>query len=298
MKTQAAGNGDASGASQTTGQAAQTGVGPLRTIDRFADLITAPVLGPGALLLVMIAAFGWGALHALSPGHGKTIVGAYLVGTRGTIHHALFLGLTTTITHTIGVFLLGLVTLFAAQFVLPEKLFPWLSLISGLLVVSIGVSLARSRLPGLWRPAAKSETTPGHAHAGGNLLHSHEGGPTHQHVAPGAGGEPVTWRSLFALGVSGGLLPCPSALVLMLGAISLQRIGLGIVLIIVFSIGLASVLTGIGILLIYAGQWFRRIPESGRLFQILPAASAVFITLVGIGITWRALLQTGVLPPG
>lgn len=286
-----AGSGEASVA-QSAGQSI-TGAGPLRTTDRFADLITAPVVGPSALLFIMLAAFGWGALHALSPGHGKTIVGAYLVGTRGTVRHALFLGLTTTVTHTIGVFLLGLITLFAAQFILPEKLFPWLSLISGLLVVSIGVSLVRSRLRWRW-PRVDSPAALGHAQAGGSLLHSHEGGLTHQHVLPDAD-EPVSWRNLFALGVSGGLLPCPSALVLMLGAISLQRISFGIVLIVIFSFGLASVLTGIGVLLIYAGKWFQRIPEQGRLLRILPAASAVFITVLGIGITWQALVQTGVL---
>src|SRR4030095_1590279 len=97
------------------------------------------------LLLALGISFIWGAMHAMTPGHGKTIVGAYLVGSRGTLKHALYLGLTTTITHTLGVFALGLITLFAAQYIVPEKLFPWLSLLSGLFVVGIGVNLLVSR---------------------------------------------------------------------------------------------------------------------------------------------------------
>ncbi|MDQ3248859.1 MAG: high-affinity nickel-transporter, partial [Chloroflexota bacterium] len=134
---------------QATGQAAnasaaQVGDGaaianpstaPLRANDRFAELITLPSLGPWRFLLTALAAFGWGAFHAFSPGHGKTIVGAYLVGTRGTVRHALFLGVITTVTHTVGVFAFGLITLFASRYILPETLFPWLSLLSGLLVV-------------------------------------------------------------------------------------------------------------------------------------------------------------------
>jgi ABC-type nickel/cobalt efflux system permease component RcnA len=267
--------------------------------DRFAELITIPTLGPGAILLALLAAFGWGALHALSPGHGKTIVAAYLVGSRGTARHALFLGLTTTLTHTAGVFALGFVTLFASRYILPEKLYPWLGLLSGLLVILIGVSLVWGRLSSLWGIAQHSHHHE-HGHSHGWLHdHSHDDthglGHTHTHVPSREDGGRVTWRSLLALGVSGGLLPCPSALVLMLGAIALERVALGLVLILVFSIGLASVLTAIGVALVYAGEWFQRIPESGRLLRIMPVASAAFITLVGAGISWQALLQTGIL---
>lgn len=269
--------------------------------DRFAELITMPTLGPGTILLALLAAFGWGAFHALSPGHGKTIVAAYLVGSRGAIRHALFLGLTTTITHTAGVFVLGFVTLFASRFILPEKLYPWLGLISGLLVIAIGVSLVWGRLRGLFGPA---DLDLNHNHETEDfdenqlrLEHTH-GSRRHSHAPPGADGSPVRWRNLLALGVSGGLLPCPSALVMMLAAISLQRITLGLILIIVFSIGLASVLMGIGILLVHAGQWFARIPESGRLLRVMPVVSAAFITVVGIVISWQALMQTGIVSVG
>jgi ABC-type nickel/cobalt efflux system permease component RcnA len=261
--------------------------------DRFAELITIPTPGPSAILLALLAAFGWGALHALSPGHGKTIVAAYLVGSRGTAKHALFLGLTTTLTHTAGVFGLGFITLFASRYILPETLYPWLGLLSGLLVLLIGASLVWGRLSAL--PGIASH---GHQHDHGHdhsHEHSHAGGHGHAHLPPGGEGGRVTWRSLLALGVSGGLLPCPSALVLMLGAIALERVAFGLVLILVFSIGLASVLTAIGITLVYAGQLFQRIPEGGRLLRVMPVASAAFIALIGAGISWQALVQTGIL---
>src|SRR5206468_5348409 len=112
----------------------------------FASLIVHDHLSTGFVLLSLLIAMFWGAAHALSPGHGKSIVAAYLVGSRGTARHAVFLGMTVTVTHTIGVFVLGLITLFASQFILPEKLYPWLGLLSGLLVVGMGISLFRSRL--------------------------------------------------------------------------------------------------------------------------------------------------------
>ncbi|MEZ4711548.1 MAG: sulfite exporter TauE/SafE family protein [Caldilineaceae bacterium] len=273
----------------------------VRSRDPFADLIHLPNLGPWTLLVALLAAFGWGAAHALSPGHGKTIVGAYLVGSRGTAKHALFLGLTTTITHTAGVFALGLITLFASRYILPETLFPWLSLLSGLMVVAIGLVMAWSwlrRLPSEQVHAHHDhahehdhhvhENDHHHAHDG---LHTHDGVHYHSHEVPGQDGAPVTWRSLLALGISGGLLPCPSALVVMLGAIALERVAFGLLLIVAFSLGLAGVLTAFGLALVYAGKFFTKLPESGRLTKLIPVASSLFITAVGVGIVWQALGQ-------
>lgn len=289
--------------------------------DPFAELINTTILSPFAILLALLAAFGWGAAHAFSPGHGKTVVAAYLVGSRGTVAHALFLGVTTTVTHTAGVFALGLLTLFASQYILAETLYPWLSVLSGLLVAAIGISMVRERW---FRPVVHAHNHDGgqshthdhthdhhhdhdHDHSHSHFVHHHHrhgnhhhddhshDHHSHSHMPPGGDGTPVTWRSLLALGVSGGLLPCPSALVLMLGAISLNRIGFGLALIILFSLGLASVLTAIGVTLVYAGKYFERIPESGRLFRLLPVASAIFITAIGLGITVQALLNTGTL---
>src|SRR3989304_3762810 len=118
---------------------------PANRNDAFTQLITLQEVGPLTLLFAIVVSFVWGALHAMSPGHGKTVVAAYLVGTRGTSRHALVLGLTVTLTHTLGVFALGLVTLFASNYILPEQLFPWLSLASGVLVLGIGLTLLITR---------------------------------------------------------------------------------------------------------------------------------------------------------
>ncbi len=130
----------------------------------FAGLLERAADGQGVLILLVLAAFGWGALHALSPGHGKTMVAAYLVGTRGTARHAVALGLATTVTHTAGVFALGLVTLALSQYVLPEDLYPWLNLASGLLVLGVGAAVLRAR-------ARRVRHRRAHAHG---HEHSHE----------------------------------------------------------------------------------------------------------------------------
>jgi len=266
---------------------------------RLTDLISAPTLTPGFVLVALLLAFALGGAHALTPGHGKTVVAAYLVGSRGRFRHAAFLGFTTTITHTAGVFALGLITLFASRYILPETLFPWLSLLSGLLVVAIGLTLFRGRLLGLLgvesKPTAEHHH---HDHGDGHVHehdHDHEHGHSHSHLPPGTDGDAITWRGLLTLGISGGLLPCPSALIVLLAAIALGRVGFGIVLIIVFSLGLAGVLTGIGLLMLHAKNLFARAPMrvSGRLRLALPVLSALFVTLAGAGVTWRALAQVG-----
>ena len=284
--------------------------------DKFAELISVPEITPAIALFGLLLAFGFGALHAMSPGHGKTVVGAYLVGSRGTIKHAVFLGLTVTITHTLGVFALGLITLFASKYILPEKIMPFLGFVSGLLVFFIGFSLFKERLFSVlgWQSHHEHshehgehlhshEHQDGHSHDGHNhehdlhththehhshgdgLTHTH-GGSTHTHLPP----EKITWKSLLALGISGGLLPCPSALVLMLAAISKGRIGYGLILTIFFSFGLAATLTTIGLIFLYMGKAFggSRMANN-RIFKMLPVASAFVITCIGAVICYNSL---------
>jgi ABC-type nickel/cobalt efflux system permease component RcnA len=281
--------------------------------DRFAELISIPKLTPWMVLLGLLIAAGLGALHALSPGHGKTVVGAYLVGSRGTARHAAFLGLTVTITHTLGVFALGLVTLFASRYILPERLFPILSLISGAIVLVIGAALFIRRLRSALGLAPighrhhhehsdaehdhSGEHGHDHDHDHSDGWHSHEGGRPHSHWPPGADGSRITWRSLLALGVSGGLLPCPSALVVLLSAIALHRVGYGMVLVLAFSLGLACTLTVIGLAFVLAGRLLKERTKSvtgGKLARLLPALSALVITCVGAAICYEALISSGV----
>jgi ABC-type nickel/cobalt efflux system permease component RcnA len=236
-----------------------------RPDDGFASLIAKDDLGLGVVLVSLGLAFFWGAAHALSPGHGKAIVTAYLIGQRGTPRHAAALGLIVTATHTIGVFAIGLVTLALSQFIVPEQLYPWIGLVSGLLVIGVGASVLLSRIRHR------------QAHRHGHHHHHHHGG-----------GE-LGWRSLTAVGVSGGLLPCPSALVVLLAAISLHRVALGLLLIVAFSAGLALSIAGIGLAAILAKRTFGRLGFQGRVIGMLPAVSALVIVLAGAAMTVRAL---------
>jgi ABC-type nickel/cobalt efflux system permease component RcnA len=223
--------------------------------DGFAGLLE----GDKVLVLLLLAAFGWGALHALSPGHGKTMVAAYLVGTHGTTRDAVALGAVVTATHTAGVVALGLVALGLSAWVLPEQLYPWLTLVSGLMVVGVGIAVLRRR--------ARR-----HHH------HHHD----HDHLHR---------RSLLAMGASAGLIPCPSALVVLLGAVSQHRIGLGLVLIVAFSAGLAATLTGLGVAVVHAGKALARLPVPQRLASAVPALSAALIVVVGVALTVQAVPQ-------
>jgi ABC-type nickel/cobalt efflux system permease component RcnA len=244
---------------------------PRRTGSGFAALVGRGELSIGMFLGSLLIASFWGAVHALTPGHGKALVAAYLVGTRGTPRHALLLGGTVTIAHTAGVFALGLVTLGLSAFVLPERLYPWLTLVSGLLVVLVGTSVLRQRLR-TRRDAIHHGD--GH-HSRADHPHGHHGGSTS--------------RGILGVGVAAGLLPCPSALVVLLSAIALHRIGLGLALIVAFSLGLAATVTAIGLVAVLARRTFGRLSLDGPLVRALPALSAALILAVGLAITARAL---------
>ncbi|MFL5780965.1 MAG: nickel/cobalt transporter [Thermoleophilaceae bacterium] len=239
--------------------------------DGFASVLEDATAGHGVLVFLLLAAFGWGALHALSPGHGKAMVAAYLVGTRGTARHAAALGAIVTVTHTAGVFALGLVTLLLSQFVVPEQLYPWLTLASGLLVVIVGTGVVRSRI------RARRAT---HAHD-----HEHPHAHDHHHD------DQVTTRGLLAMGASAGLIPCPSALVVLLGAISQHQVLLGMLLIVAFSVGLAAAMTAIGVAVVYAGRLTARVNFRGRVATALPVASGIVIVVAGLVLSARAIPQ-------
>jgi nickel/cobalt transporter (NicO) family protein len=250
----------------------------LQAPDRVADSGFAKLIGRrhlSALVIVasLAAALFWGAAHALSPGHGKTIVTAYLVGSRGTPLHAALLGLIVTATHTVGVFALGLVTLTLSQFIVPDRLYPWLNLASGLLVVGVGAAVLAARL--------RHRRAHGHGHE----HHHHD----HHHHSHDAATQGLGWRSLVGVGISGGLLPCPSALVVLLAAISLHRVAFGLLLIVAFSAGLALSITGVGLAAVLAKRLFARTSFDGRVVGLLPAVSALVILVAGLAMTVRAL---------
>jgi nickel/cobalt transporter (NicO) family protein len=236
----------------------------LEAPDRVADSGFTRLIGRSHLSVLVIlaslaAALFWGAAHALSPGHGKTIVTAYLIGKRGSAKDAALLGAIVTVTHTIGVFALGLVTLGLSQWIVPDRLYPWIDLAAGVMVVAIGITVLRSRF--LHAQA--------HRHAHEHHHHSHKG--------------------LLAVGVSSGLLPCPSALVVLLAAISLHRLAFGLVLIVAFSVGLALSITGIGMAAVLAKRAFAKRSFDGLLIRALPALSAAVILAAGAVMTAHAI---------
>ncbi len=249
------------------------GPGSLQLVqDRFAALIAPRNLSLPILAFSMLVAIVLGGLHALSPGHGKAVMAGYLVGTQGTKRHALILGLTITVTHTAGVFALGLVTLYAATLVTPERLYPWLTLFSGLLILAIGATLIVTRLR--------------------SAFHGHRHEHQHVHGSPKAS---LSRRNVIILGITGGLIPCPTALVVLLSALSLHRVAFGMLLIVAYSVGLAIVLSGIGIVLASGTALVSRVRPKfslrglGRAASLIPVASAAVVVVAGIALTAQAL---------
>ena len=259
----------------------------LQQTDALSRFLHQQELTPWMIVAAVGLAFVLGAAHALTPGHGKTIVAAYLVGSRGTLKHAAFLGAMVTFTHTVSVFLLGLATMFLFQYIVPEKVTQVLGAISGLSIVAIGGWMLVKRIRATSHTHSHDHPHHHHDHEHHHHLdhpHPHDHGPGgHTHMP-----DEVSWGGLIALGASGGLVPCESALVLLLSAIALRRVGLGLLLLVSFSVGLAIVLMAIGVLVIYAknllpDQQTHRHP----FFRWMPVASAAVVLIVG-------LLMTGV----
>jgi high-affinity nickel-transport protein len=255
--------------------------------NRFTEIMIRPQMGFWFLITAAFLAAGLGALHALEPGHGKTIVAAYLVGSRGRTRHAVGLGLLVTAAHTAGVYLLGAVVLYASKYVIPERIYPWLSIFSGLVIAVLAVYL----LLRAWTGAAVEDV---HNEA---VLHSH----WYSRQRPVSDGQTtrsertVPLRQLLLLGITGGIIPCPAALVVLLSAVSLHRIGLGLFLIVAFSVGLATVLIAIGVAMVRARSLLSRWKSDSPLIQRwLPVASATAMLIAGLAIAGSAIPATGI----
>lgn len=230
---------------------------------RLAGYLYETTLSPWLLVVGLGLSALLGGLHALTPGHGKTLVAAYLIGSRGTVKHAAALGGIVTFTHTASVIAVGLLALLAGQYILPDVLIPALEVCAGLLVVAMGARLVGTR----WKLRR------GERH-------------DHHHLPP----KDVRPGDLLAMGVSGGLVPCPEALGIMLIAVGLGRIGLGLALIVAFSVGLAAVLIAIGVLLVRSKSRLDWLGKPGSRWQrLLPLVSAVIVTLLGAAIVLKGL---------
>jgi nickel/cobalt transporter (NicO) family protein len=260
-------------------------VGTRRGVDRATAAFTALVaerrLSPGFGLLAVALAVLLGAAHALAPGHGKTVMAAYLVGLRGSLRQAATIGATVTVTHTAGVLLLGPV-LSASRAVASERVYPWLGLASGLLLAAVGLTLAARALTGHRHPHPHTHDEHGHPHGG------HAGGRA---------GRPLGRRGLVALGLAGGLVPSPSAVVVLLGGIALGHAWFGILLVLTYGTGMAATLTGVGLLLVHVrGRVDRRLAgPAGSLLaragRLLPVATASVIVVVGLVLAAQGAAQ-------
>lgn len=291
--------------------------------ENLATLIDVGDVTPLAILGSLAIAFGLGVVHALSPGHGKTIMAAYLVGAKGSSRQAVGLGLAVTVSHTLGVLALAGITLVASSTLPPDRFYPILGVVSGALVIAIGASLLWSRLRAMgigsrahghghphghehphspghphehWHghPARRGEPTEASAHTHGAEQvdpHPH----AHPHARPHAPSETtVSWRGLIALGLSGGLVPSASALILLLGSIAAGRAAYGLVLVLGFGVGMAVVLTGIGLLIVHARRLVERRPSMAAFRGIvapIQLASASLVVVLGVVLTGQALTQ-------
>jgi ABC-type nickel/cobalt efflux system permease component RcnA len=283
---------------------------------RFTELIsTQGKLSFWVLFSAALIAAGLGALHALEPGHGKTVVAAYLVGSRGTARHAVLLGIVVAAAHTAGVYLLGALTLYASRYIVPEQLYPWLGAISGLSVAGLGVFIFLRHWTG---ETGEHSHTPGEQHSHWFLSIFKQGTPNRakptelaNRAVISADLKPIervlSLRELCMLGITGGIVPCPAALVVLLSAFSLHRIGFGLFLITAFSFGLAAVLVIIGLTMVYAKSLMTsRVRVGNTALRYLPFLSSAFMVVLGTGITasavasvhiWQGLLPTDKLVP-
>ena len=247
-----------------------------------------------------IAAFVLGAFHALEPGHGKTVVAAYLVGSKGRTYEAVLLGIIVTITHTFSIIVLAVIAKFAAASYTDRQLHTYLGFIAAVLILGVGMSMLYSRWRAIHRlhhhshghnhdhhdhdheqvhpPVMEHEWEHKHIHEA--HAHSH-GGHTHTHYAPKPGEKLSLWK-LAVLGISGGLVPCPAAFALLLAAVSAGALAKGVGLVLVFSLGLAAALVAIGIGVLKAASFSGRFMDTERIAPYIAMASAVLVTLIGV----------------
>jgi nickel/cobalt exporter len=277
--------------------------GELPAIFQAADLT------PIVLFLSLLTALGLGAGHALTPGHGKTLMAAYLVGTRGTALHAVGLGLAVTVSHTLGILVLAAIIVGAQGLLSPDAVQRVAPVVAAVTILGIGGwMLAREirRRLGLAQPVApvhghdhhhehshdhEPEHADHHSHNAPSELEAHShGGIRHSHLP--AAGSTISWRGLIVLGLAGGLIPSTSALLILLGSIVAGRPVFGFALVIVFGLGMALVMTGVGLAMVFARTRLDRLPSGsgfGRLARLAPLLAAVVVLAFGLYLTAQAL---------
>ena len=248
-----------------------------------------------------------GMLHAFSPGHGKSIVTAYMLGSKGNWVYAIYLGIIVAITHTLTVIVIGLLLLFTSRLIMPTSFFPLMEVLSGVLILVIGGVLIfkasrfyRKRANDLREEEAQEPEIEVVDEAAGRARIKIEqpitdGAPSHWHVGPKyvprhkADTAKMDWKTLLAIGTSGGMVPCPDAVAIMVIAAASQQLPLGIFLITCFSIGIATSLILIGLSVMQGRQFLSRFTFFDRAIPYAPLVSAIVIFALGIGLTYTAL---------
>lgn len=252
--------------------------------NRLNDLLERQTLNPWFILTALLTAAGLGAMHALGPGHGKTMVAAYLVGSQGRARDAVILGGTVTLTHVGSVIVVGIAALILSEWFLPQQLYPWFSLVSGTLIFSVGFWMLAKRTPEVQRFLSQRH---GHHHGDGH--HHLDISPATHHPRE------INLSSLLTLGISGGMVPCPSALVVLLAAIATGRIVFGLALIMAFSLGLSGVLILLGILAVKSARIMLKSRDVPAWVQNLPLVSGTIIMIIGWLISYHALAAAGII---
>ena len=309
-------------AADVAATAAARGAVPGGVAGELPAIITSAVSGgldPLVLLGAILAAVAIGSFHAITPGHGKTVVAAYLVGSRGSALHAVGLGLSVAVSHTLGILVLALVIIAAERTLPPDLVVRTTPIIAAVSIVAIGgimlVGQLRQRRAPRSLPAAHDPRADAHAHRDAHVHDAHEahephdrghrpndagehshGGRTHRHGPPP--GTALSWRSLFALGLTGGLVPSTSALFILVGAIVAGRTVLGLVLVIAFGVGMASVMTAVGLAMVFARTRLDRVPRStslGRFASVVPLIASIAVVGIGLVLTWTAITGSPVL---
>jgi ABC-type nickel/cobalt efflux system permease component RcnA len=282
-------------------------------IEALSGVVTRRMLEPGLAAAAVIAALALGALHALAPGHGKSVIAAYLVGQRGTVRQAAALALSVTLTHTAGVLVLGGL-LWTAAVTAPERVYPLLGVASGALIAVLGAGmLVRVRRARAGSPAGEH-----HRHPAPHPVGVAAGGPTTgvstsgaattgaattgtatthpRPLAPSESEPALRARTVVTLGFAGGLVPTPSALLVLLGSLAIGRVWLGVLLVAVYGLGMAISLVGIGLALVHTRTRLERrldrlaSPRLHSLTHALPTVTAAFVLLAGVGLMARSVL--------
>ena len=299
---------------------------PLARSNQLSDMLARGTGDWAFVLVTFLVAIALGALHALEPGHGKTLLAISLVGARATVKQAAILAASLTIAHTIGVLALGVaINLFKGYFV-PESIYPWITLLSGVAIAIVGARAVQRQILAR-QPLAHAHAHPhaqAHAHDHGHVHHAHAAdhghahhthdhasahghghthadGHTHDHddleharlhAIPGTA--PLTFGSTIWAAMSGAVAPCPAALVVLLAAVALNQVTYGIFVIVAFSIGLATTLTGLGIAVVRSAGWLQSRRGFERFVRYGPTASAVVISAIGAVMVGQGFAQEGV----